>query len=78
MPSEAATPAPVAALTYEAARAQLVEAIGQLERGGLPLDRAIATWQRAEALADHCETTLAGARATLEATVAASTATPIG
>lgn len=41
-------------LDFEAAFARLQEAVGELERGGLPLDAAIATFERGIALADRC------------------------
>ncbi len=41
-------------LTFEEAFERLQEAIGQLERGGLPLGASIATFERGMALASHC------------------------
>jgi exodeoxyribonuclease VII small subunit len=41
-------------LTFETAFERLQETIGQLERGGLPLDEAIAAFERGMALASHC------------------------
>jgi len=41
-------------LTFEDAFDQLQEAIGQLERGGLPLSTSIATFERGMALAGYC------------------------
>lgn len=41
-------------LTFETAFESLQETIGQLERGGLPLDAAIAAFERGMALANHC------------------------
>jgi exodeoxyribonuclease VII small subunit len=41
-------------LTFETAFESLQETIGQLERGGLPLDAAIAAFERGMALASHC------------------------
>jgi len=43
-----------AGLTFEAAFESLQETIGQLERGGLPLDAAIAAFERGMALAGYC------------------------
>jgi exodeoxyribonuclease VII small subunit len=40
--------------TFEIAFESLQETIGQLERGGLPLDAAIAAFERGMALANHC------------------------
>jgi exodeoxyribonuclease VII small subunit len=41
-------------LTFEEAFDQLQEAIGQLERGGLPLSASIAAFERGMALAGYC------------------------
>jgi exodeoxyribonuclease VII small subunit len=41
-------------LSFEEAFDRLQEAIGQLERGGLPLGASIATFERGMALAGHC------------------------
>ena len=41
-------------LTFESAFESLQETIGQLERGGLPLDAAISAFERGMALASHC------------------------
>jgi exodeoxyribonuclease VII small subunit len=41
-------------LDFEAAFGRLQEAIGQLERGGLSLESAIATFERGMALANRC------------------------
>ena len=41
-------------VTFEAAFESLQETIGQLERGGLPLDAAITAFERGMALASHC------------------------
>jgi exodeoxyribonuclease VII small subunit len=41
-------------LSFEDAFDRLQEAIGQLERGGLPLATSIATFERGMALAGYC------------------------
>jgi exodeoxyribonuclease VII small subunit len=41
-------------LDFEAAFGSLQEAIGQLERGGLTLESAIATFERGMSLASRC------------------------
>jgi exodeoxyribonuclease VII small subunit len=41
-------------LSFEEAFGRLQEAIGQLERGGLPLGASIATFERGMALAGYC------------------------
>ena len=53
---------PVESLGYEQARDELAEVVRKLEAGGLPLDDAVALWERGEALARRCEDQLAGAR----------------
>ena len=53
---------PVDGLGYEQARDELTDVVRRLEAGGLPLDDAVALWERGEALARRCEEQLAGAR----------------
>jgi exodeoxyribonuclease VII small subunit len=48
-------------LSFEAAFESLQDTIGQLERGGLPLDAAIAAFERGMALASHCSEILEAA-----------------
>ena len=64
-----AAPAPteVSELSYEEAREQLVKVVSQLEAGGVSLEQSLALWERGEALADHCEQWLEGARKRLAA-----------
>lgn len=64
-----ATPAAteVEELSYEDAREQLVKVVSQLEAGGVSLEQSLALWERGEALADHCEQWLEGARKRLAA-----------
>ena len=61
------TPADDAELSYEAARAQLVEVVAQLESGKVPLSESMALWERGEKLAARCQAWLDGARATVDA-----------
>lgn len=63
--------AEIAAMGYEQARDALVDVVRRLESGGETLEESLALWERGEALARHCETWLAGARARLDAAVAA-------
>lgn len=44
----------IAALTFDAALAQLGEVVGRLEAGGLPLETSIALYERGVALHAHC------------------------
>ncbi|MDN5761366.1 MAG: exodeoxyribonuclease VII small subunit [Microlunatus sp.] len=57
----------LADLSYEAARAQLIEVVTQLESGGVPLDESLALWERGELLARVCQRWLDGAQAKIEA-----------
>jgi exodeoxyribonuclease VII small subunit len=58
-------------LGYEQAREELVTTVQRLEAGGLSLEESLALWERGEALAAHCQSKLDGARARLDAAVAA-------
>lgn len=42
-------------LSFEEAFAQLDEAVGKLEDGGLSLEESIAVFERAMALVNHCQ-----------------------
>jgi exodeoxyribonuclease VII small subunit len=53
-------------LSYEDARAQLVEVVQRLEAGGTTLEDALALWERGEKLATICQEWLDGARKRLE------------
>lgn len=61
----------IADLSYEEARAELVAAVTRLEAGNLPLEESLRLWERGEALADHCQAWLDGARKKLEKAQAA-------
>jgi exodeoxyribonuclease VII small subunit len=63
----AESPAEVAALSYEEARAELTDVVHRLEAGGTTLEESLALWERGEALADACQAWLDGARARLDA-----------
>jgi exodeoxyribonuclease VII small subunit len=62
---------PVADLSYEAARDELVETVQRLEAGGTSLEESLALWERGEALAQRCQEWLDGARTRLDEVVAA-------
>jgi exodeoxyribonuclease VII small subunit len=64
----------VSALSYEAARDELIRVVGELEQGSSSLEQSLALWERGEALATRCEEWLIGARARLDA-ARSSTAT---
>jgi exodeoxyribonuclease VII small subunit len=59
-------------ISYEAARAELRDIVQALEGGGRPLEESLALWQRGEELAGICQRWLDGARARLDAAIAAS------
>lgn len=54
-------------LSYEAARAQLIDVVTQLETGGVPLDESLALWEQGERLAKVCQRWLDGAQAKIDA-----------
>lgn len=60
-----------AELSYEDAREELVEVVRRLEAGGTTLEESLALWERGEQLAARCQDWLTGARARLDAAVAA-------
>ncbi|MBK0331158.1 exodeoxyribonuclease VII small subunit [Brachybacterium sp. MASK1Z-5] len=64
-------PEDVAALSYEAARDQLVEVVRRLESGQGGLEESIALWERGEMLARRCQQWLDGARQKLDEAVQA-------
>lgn len=53
-------------LTFEEARAELIEIVAKLEQGGGTLEESIAAWERGEALARRCQSWLDGARVRLQ------------
>ena len=55
------------ALSYEAARDELVQVVQRLESGGVPLDESLALWERGEELARTCQAWLDGAQTRLDA-----------
>ena len=67
-----------AELSYEEARAALVEVVQRLEAGGTGLEESLQLWERGERLATICQDWLDGARARLDAVVEAETDTDGG
>jgi exodeoxyribonuclease VII small subunit len=59
------------ALGYEQARDELIEVVRRLEAGGTTLEESLALWERGEELARVCRRWLEGARARLDAALAA-------
>jgi exodeoxyribonuclease VII small subunit len=70
--SKSADQAPAEDLSYEDARAQLLEVVRTLEQGGATLEQSIALWERGEQLAEICQRWLDGARERLEKVLAQS------
>ena len=58
---------PVSELTYEQARDELVAIVARLEAGQMPLEESLATWERGERLAAHCQQWLDDAQNRLDA-----------
>jgi exodeoxyribonuclease VII small subunit len=58
-------------LGYEQARDELVDVVRRLEAGGATLEESLALWERGEELAKVCRRWLEGARARLDAALAA-------
>ncbi len=59
-------------ISYEIARAELRDIVQALESGGQPLEESLSLWQRGEELAGICQRWLDGARARLDAAIAAT------
>ena len=57
--------------SYEAARDELAEVVRALEAGGTTLEESLALWERGEELARVCQEWLDGAKARLDAALAA-------
>lgn len=64
--SDAETPTPVAELSYEQARDELVRLVSRIESGQVPLEESMALWERGEELAAHCQAKLDAAQDTLD------------
>jgi exodeoxyribonuclease VII small subunit len=67
-------PAAIDAISYEAARDELLDVVRQLEAGGLPLEASLSLWERGEQLAIICQSWLDGAKQRLAARRPSSTA----
>lgn len=68
IPKDGAKPAApdVAALSFEAALAELETIVQRLERGDVPLEESIAIYERGEALKGRCEALLKEAEARVD------------
>jgi exodeoxyribonuclease VII small subunit len=65
-PTDPGSP-PVAGLSYEAARDELLDVVRRLEGGTTTLEESLQLWERGEELATLCQQWLDGARARLAA-----------
>lgn len=70
--------ADVAALTFEAALAELEKIVGRLEQGQVPLEESIEIYQRGEALKARCDALLKRAEARVETIAVGADGTPTG
>lgn len=64
--SETDAPTPVAELSYEQARDELVRLVARIESGQVPLEESMVLWERGEQLAAHCQAKLDAAQDTLD------------
>ncbi|QFG69283.1 exodeoxyribonuclease VII small subunit [Ornithinimicrobium pratense] len=64
--SDADAPTPVADLSYEQARDELVRLVSRIESGQVPLEESMLLWERGEELAAHCQAKLDAAQSTLD------------
>lgn len=48
-------PDDIAVMGFEQARDELTAIVAQMESGAVPLEDALALWERGEALAAHCQ-----------------------
>lgn len=74
--TDSTAPPAIEGLSYEQARAELVEVVQRLERGSATLEDSLALWERGEALAARCQNWLDGARERLQAAAEAGTGSP--
>ncbi len=66
MTDETAMPEGIAALSFEAALAELETIVQQLESGSVDLEKSIDMYARGSLLKAHCETKLKAAEARVE------------
>ncbi|SFZ86062.1 Exodeoxyribonuclease VII small subunit [Devosia enhydra] len=72
------TPPDIAALSFEAALAELETIVGRLESGQAPLKESIALYERGAALRAHCESQLKAAEARIEKIMLDKDGQPVG
>jgi exodeoxyribonuclease VII small subunit len=54
-PTVVIIPEDIAAMGFEQARDELTAIVATMESGSVPLEEALALWERGEALAAHCQ-----------------------
>jgi exodeoxyribonuclease VII small subunit len=64
--ADSVVPPDIAAMSFEAALAELEQIVRQLEEGKASLDDAISAYERGAALKQHCEAKLREAQAKVE------------
>ncbi len=63
-------PPPIEALSFDEALAELQRVVGELEAGGMPLERSIALYERGVALHERCAQLLSDAELRIKQLVA--------
>jgi exodeoxyribonuclease VII small subunit len=74
--AEAGLPPEIAAMSFEAALAELETLVKRLEAGNVKLDEAISAYEKGAQLKRHCESKLREAQARVEKIVMGSDGTP--
>lgn len=67
---------PIADLSYEDARDELVSIVSRIEGGSASLEESMKLWERGEALAAHCQDKLNQAQEQLDRSVAPAEGAP--
>ena len=73
-----ALPDDVKAMSFEAALAELVQIVGRLEKGNVPLEESISIYSRGDALKKHCDRLLRQAEMRVEKIAADAEGRPTG
>jgi exodeoxyribonuclease VII small subunit len=73
-----ATNEDIAAMTFEAALAELEQIVDQLEKGSVGLEQSILIYARGEALKSHCNNLLKSAEQRIEKITLAADGRPSG
>lgn len=68
----------IAAMTFEAAMAELEKVVRDLESGNVELERSIALYERGAALKAHCEAKLKAAEERVEKITLNAAGAPVG